>query len=151
MKTEELFGDFGLDRFIADHLHRLPLALPNVCHRIQHIGTWTCLGSLLAEPGVDVMVVREGERYEGPVPTDLATAQTLCADGCTIVVRHAERHNTEISQIASAFEETFHAPVNIHMYATPAGWHGFSWHYDAEDMFILQTCGKKEYLLRKNT
>ncbi len=28
---------------------------------------------------------------------------------------------------------------------------GFSWHYDAEDVFIIQTAGEKEYSLRKNT
>src|SRR5690606_35223977 len=34
---------------------------------------------------------------------------------------------------------------------TPGGRHGFGWHYDAEDVFILQTTGRKEYSLRKNT
>ena len=32
-----------------------------------------------------------------------------------------------------------------------AGEHGFSWHYDAEEVFIIQTSGQKEYSLRKNT
>jgi hypothetical protein len=41
--------------------------------------------------------------------------------------------------------------VNIHVFATPAGAPGFSWHYDAEDVFIIQTAGEKEYSLRKNT
>jgi 50S ribosomal protein L16 3-hydroxylase len=151
MKTEELFGNFGLDRFIADHLHRLPLALPDVGQSIQESGTWNCLASILAAPGVDTMVVRQGQRYEGNVPTDISSAQALCANGCTIVVRHAERHNDDIAKLAHAFERTFLAPVNVHMYATPAGCYGFSWHYDAEDVFLFQTCGKKEYLLRKNT
>lgn len=39
----------------------------------------------------------------------------------------------------------------MHIYATPPGNFGFSWHYDAEDVFILQTAGEKEYELRKNT
>jgi ribosomal protein L16 Arg81 hydroxylase len=37
------------------------------------------------------------------------------------------------------------------MFATPPGMAGLSWHYDAEDVFILQTTGEKEYSLRKNT
>src|SRR5437868_4150246 len=45
----------------------------------------------------------------------------------------------------------FSAPVNIHMYCTPGGQFGFGWHYDAEDVFIIQTSGRKQYSLRKNT
>jgi ribosomal protein L16 Arg81 hydroxylase len=39
----------------------------------------------------------------------------------------------------------------VHIYVTPADQFGFGWHYDAEDVFILQTAGRKEYSLRKNT
>jgi 50S ribosomal protein L16 3-hydroxylase len=151
MKTEELFGSFGLARFITDHLHRLPLALPEVAQRLQAIGTWESLAATLAAPGVDVLVVRKGERHQCQIPTDSASAQSLCDIGCTIVIRHAERHDQHLAELAKAFEATFRAPVNIHMYATPPGCHGFSWHYDSEDVFIFQTSGRKEYLLRKNT
>ena len=66
-------------------------------------------------------------------------------------MRHAERHDPRILALAKDFEREFAAPVNIHIYATPGGQFGFGWHYDAEDVFILQTTGRKEYLLRKNT
>jgi ribosomal protein L16 Arg81 hydroxylase len=39
----------------------------------------------------------------------------------------------------------------VHAYITPPDQYGFSWHYDAEEVFILQTTGRKEYALRKNT
>ena len=37
------------------------------------------------------------------------------------------------------------------MYCTPGGQFGFGWHYDAEEVFIVQTTGRKQYSLRKNT
>jgi ribosomal protein L16 Arg81 hydroxylase len=151
MKTQDLFGDFPLERFFAEHLYRLPLALPNVCQSLSGVASWPLVGVLVGAADADVMVVRQGERYEGASPTDLASAQALCAKGYTIVVRHAERHDDSLRQLAEAFAETFQAPVNLHVYATPPGSFGFSWHYDAEDVFILQTTGEKEYLLRKNT
>lgn len=151
MKTEELFGSFGLARFITDHLHRLPLALPEVGQSLQSVGAWDSLVATLAAPGIDTMVVRQGQRHECEAPTDLTSAKSLCGIGCTIVVRHAEHHDEHLAELANAFEETFRAPVNIHMYATPPSCQGFSWHYDAEDVFIFQTVGRKEYLLRKNT
>src|SRR5947209_3055839 len=48
-------------------------------------------------------------------------------------------------------DEHFLAPIDVHVYCTPAGQPGFGWHYDAEDVFVLQTAGRKEWSLRKNT
>src|SRR5262249_22517361 len=41
--------------------------------------------------------------------------------------------------------------VAIQLYATPRGYYSFTWHYDAEEVFILQTAGSKQYYLRENT
>jgi 50S ribosomal protein L16 3-hydroxylase len=151
MNARDLFGGFGLDRFIAEHLHRLPLALPNVAQGIQQYGSWNTLGTLLAAPSVEGMVVKDGQRHDDTLPTNLETAQRLCDEGCTIVLRHTERNDDGIAGLADAFETIFHAPVDVHFFVTPPGNYGFSWHYDAEDVFIFQTGGAKEYLLRKNT
>ena len=97
------------------------------------------------------MVIERGARYTGTLPSNLAGAQKLCGVGCTLLIKHAEQHSQELASIAATFAETFRAPVDVHLYATPAGTFGFSWHYDAEDVFILQTSGEKKYLLRKNT
>jgi ribosomal protein L16 Arg81 hydroxylase len=72
-------------------------------------------------------------------------------EGYTIIVRHAERRHAGLGELARSFEATFGGPVDIQIFATPAGSGGFSWHYDAEDLFILQTAGEKAYGLRKNT
>ena len=53
--------------------------------------------------------------------------------------------------VAAAFARDFAAEVNIHMYCTPGDQFGFGWHYDAEEVFIVQTTGRKLYSLRKNT
>ena len=89
--------------------------------------------------------------YRGPLPKDAAGARALGDEGYTIFIRHAERHHPGLAELAREFEATFLGPVNIHVFATPAGAPGFSWHYDAEDVFIIQTAGEKEYSLRKNT
>ena len=41
--------------------------------------------------------------------------------------------------------------AHVQLFVTPAETHGFSWHYDAEEVFIVQTAGVKDYLLRENT
>jgi ribosomal protein L16 Arg81 hydroxylase len=85
------------------------------------------------------------------LPADEEGIRQLVAEGWTLLVRHAEKHAPELAELAAGFAADFHAPVNIHFYATPGGNWGFGWHYDAEEVFILQTGGQKEYRLRKNT
>ena len=41
--------------------------------------------------------------------------------------------------------------AHIQLFITPAGTHGFDWHYDFEEVFIAQTLGTKEYFFRDNT
>jgi ribosomal protein L16 Arg81 hydroxylase len=150
MRLQDCFGRYPLERFLEEHLHRLPFALPDAARGLQSIGTWNELASMLGGPDVDLMVVRNGQRHPESAPADPASAQRLIAEGCTLVIRHAERHNAQISELAKAFAETFRGPVNVHLYATPPECFGFGWHYDAEDVFIFQTAGEKEYWLRKN-
>jgi ribosomal protein L16 Arg81 hydroxylase len=151
MNLQTLLGSIPKQRFVAEHFHRLPLALAGGAAPLIPLGSWDVLGTILACEGVDLLIVRDGQQYAGCDPTNLEAAQGLSREGYTIVVRHAERHHAALRDLAATFEEDFRAAVDVHLYVTPAGGRGFSWHYDAEDVFILQTSGRKEYSLRKNT
>ncbi len=151
MDVQSLFGDLPVAKFVEEHLHRLPFALAGSAMCVCEMGTWEAVGAVLAEAGEDAFAVRGGEWYEGAVPTQTQAARALGDEGYTIFVRHAERHHPALADLAQAFERTFLGPVNIHVFVTPPGAPGFSWHYDAEDVFIIQTAGEKEYSLRKNT
>jgi ribosomal protein L16 Arg81 hydroxylase len=151
MSIQELLGEIPAATFFSEYFHRLPFTLSGGARSACELGTWSVLGRLLACEGADVMVVRDGVRYEGPDPQSLETARSLSAQGYTILVRHAERHDARLAGLAAAFGRDFAADVDVHVYVTPPGKHGFGWHYDAEDVFILQTAGRKEYSLRKNT
>lgn len=151
MNLQALLGNMPKTKFVAEYFHRLPYSVASGARPVCELGTWQVLGEILAQDNVDVMVVRDGTPFAGPDPRSLDAARKLSDEGHTILVRHAEKQHDGLQSLAAAFAEDFHAPVNIHLYATPPGRHGFSWHYDAEDVFIMQTRGNKEYSLRKNT
>jgi ribosomal protein L16 Arg81 hydroxylase len=71
--------------------------------------------------------------------------------GYTVGIRHAERHDPSLAALAEDFRQAFAAPIDVHLYCTPANHRGFGWHYDAEEVFILQLRGVKHWSLRKNT
>jgi ribosomal protein L16 Arg81 hydroxylase len=151
MSLQILLGDRHVQRFIAEHYQRLPYSSPGGAAGLCELGTWETLSAILACQNADTLVCRSNARYEGPSPRTAGDAQRLIEEGYTLLVRHAERLNPRLAELAKSFERDLAAPVNVHMYCTPAGEHGFGWHYDAEEVFIVQTTGRKEYLLRKNT
>jgi 50S ribosomal protein L16 3-hydroxylase len=147
----QLFGSVSLKVFIEEHLHRLPMALPAVAGEFCSWSSWDTIGRLATTPGIDVLLVRDGETTKPLASADPKSLQNFCSDGWTLRLRNVQQHCEAIAGLASSFEETFRGPVNVHLYVTPSGRRGLGWHYDAEDVFILQTAGAKEYLLRKNT
>ena len=151
MVLEQLLGSVSTAVFMQEHFLRLPFALAGGCSHLVDCGDWPVVERVLASPGADVIVGSAEQRYAGPLPTSLEAARCLLADGLTVGIRHAEKHDESLARLAGDFAADFLAPIDIHLYCTPAGRPGFGWHYDAEDVFVLQTTGKKEWWLRKNT
>jgi len=151
MTPEALLGDVPIQRFVAEHYQRLPYSAAGSAKSFCELGSWRLLINILRQEQADILVCRRNEQSAGPQPRTEEEAQRLVADGYTLLVRHAERHEERLAEVACAFAHDFAAPVNIHMYCTPGGQFGFGWHYDAEEVFIIQTTGRKQYSLRKNT
>ena len=151
MDLQSLLGEFPAQRFVADYFQRLPYSAARLALPLCDLGTWDLFATIASREQADVLVCRRNEQFVGPRPQTATEAQRLIDEGYTLLVRHAERHDERLARLAGEFAADFAAPVNIHFYATPAAQFGFGWHYDAEEVFIVQTAGRKEYSLRKNT
>src|SRR5215469_1710778 len=147
----QLLGDVPLRQFVDESFLRQPFSLPGGAAPLASLGNWSVVETILTQPDADVLVVQEGRRWEGAQNPSADEARRLFDDGYTVLVRHAERCHAGIADLAAGFAQDFTAAVDVHLYCTPGGQHGFGWHYDVEDVFILQTAGSKEYSLRKNT
>lgn len=145
-----LLGDLPKGRFVAEYYQRLPYSAVAAAE-LQKLLSWPGVVDMLAAESADVFICRRNEPGTGPPPQTEQAARQLLDSGHTLLVRHAERHDRRLEDLAAAFERDFAAAINIHVYCTPAGEYGFGWHYDAEEVFILQLVGRKQYALRKNT
>jgi len=151
MYFEQLRDGLPEGGFVRRFYRHQPLARRGVQGPWLHWGSWETVAAILAHPQADVLVARSGELWPGSEPLTYELARELHADGYTIAIRHAERVFPPLAKAAREFAQLFCGPVNIHIYCTPERQHGFGWHYDAEDVFIIQTAGTKQYSLRKNT
>jgi ribosomal protein L16 Arg81 hydroxylase len=151
MALTRLLGEIPPSQFLERHFLKLPFARPGGCRELLPPVTWKTIENILGQPNVDVLAGREGQPWTGPAPTSPAEARKAFEAGYTIGIRHAEKHDPALKELADDFHRDFLAPIDVHLYCTPAGCPGFGWHYDAEDVFLLQLQGDKEWWLRKNT
>jgi 50S ribosomal protein L16 3-hydroxylase len=138
----------SVDEFRARHLQRAPIARPATALDARALLDWDILDRVLrCDP--DVMVVARGNLLPIPAPRSISELRGYLAAGVGLCVRHTERHDRGLARVAEAFAELGTAQVQL--FVTPARTYGFGWHYDDEDVFIVQTAGSKDYYFRANT
>lgn len=138
--------------FVRTHLHRQPWAQPATASGARAIFGWDTLDRVLrAEPSPDLIVIAKGKPVDTPAPRSAEEVRALMKRGVGLVIRRAEQHDPGLAELARAFANDLPGEVHLQLFVTPADSHGFSWHYDFEDVFIVQTEGIKEYFFRENT
>ncbi len=151
MILEQLLGDVPRSVFMEEHFLRLPFAKAGGAGHLVGAAGWLLIEALLAQPGVDFLAARQGQLWAGTAVPSPDQVRALLAEGHTVRFRNAQRHHPLLAGLAEEFGRAFAGPVDVQVYCTGPNQPGFAWHYDAEDVFILQTAGSKEWWLRKNT
>lgn len=152
---EELLGSLSLREFRDFYLFQRPYASPNTAARFRGLVDWKLLESILAKGHDDCWLPKNGSLAQaGFEQTGVVTfneARRGFLEGRTILVRRAERASSELQSVTDDFVGLFGEEVDIQLYCTPKSEQGLGWHYDREDVFIVQSDGEKEFQIRKNT
>jgi 50S ribosomal protein L16 3-hydroxylase len=134
------------------HFGKLPYAQPGTARRAAELLRWETVARLAGgRPAPDALVTRDGELLEEPPPRSAEELETLLLRGRSVVLRHVQRHDAELQRLADDFAHEVGGDATLHIFATPKRHHTFGWHYDCEDVFIIQAAGHKQYQLRQNT
>jgi hypothetical protein len=149
---QRLLGPLSRSEFERNVFRKHPWARPGAAASEAMLFRWRELGELLQSyPEPDVLVVATSKLLECEAPRRPSALKALMARGIGICVRHAERHHLAVEAAAAGLARSFGTSVHVQVFVTPGGTHGFGWHYDAEDVFIVQTAGVKDYYFRENT
>jgi 50S ribosomal protein L16 3-hydroxylase len=147
----EMFRTLPPAEFLERYFLKLPCSQAGGCSSAASVADWDSVHRILSDPAADVLIGRQGTQWTGLVPQSRSAVEEVLSAGYTIGIRHVQQIDPALRDYAREFERGFAAAADIHLYCTPAGQPGFGWHYDAEDVFVLQTAGDKEWRLRKNT
>jgi ribosomal protein L16 Arg81 hydroxylase len=138
--------------FVEHHLRKAPCARAAAARDAVPLFSWQTLDRVLASRRpLDVLTVAAGESVYVPRPRSRADASRLLQAGVSVVIRSAEAHDASLKRLAERFEAILPGEAHVQLYVTPAGTNSFGWHYDFEDVFIVQTAGVKDYYFRANT
>ncbi len=151
----QMLGNISKKDFVEMHYHSTPFSSPQGARALEGFLSWSLLDEIFRSGHTDCWLVKNGRLLP---PTDSTRAGSLTLEeaqkgflqGQTVLVRHAEKAHPRVRALAADFAESFGDP-DVQIYATPPNEEGFDWHFDIEDVFVIQCDGVKEFLLRKNT
>ena len=148
---QELLDPMPVHEFLHRAFTRVPVAMPDRAKRYTQEFTEADIAAVV-DTGCSVLrIVHNGRLLHDHARLSWREAQAYYRRGHTLLVRYAERSSPKFQALAEAFAQFFHSPVDIQVYLTPDQQQAFGWHYDLEEVFIIQVQGCKEYTLRQNT
>lgn len=148
---KEMLGDTALDLFLDKHFTRLPFSSAQGARKFTRLLSWKVVENILTEKKSVLRVVQDGKVIKDYVELSYQDAEKHHSQGHTLLLRYAEKSDEALNNLAKDFSRSFHTEVDIQLYCTPEGHNAFGWHFDVEEVFIIQSKGSKEYSIRPNT
>ena len=148
---EELLGPVPVHEFLHRYFARVPFAMPDRASGLTDVLRKEELAALVEDAQCTLRIVKNARMVRDAVRLSWPEACDYYQRGHTLLLRYAQRSSLKLHGLAQAFARFFHSPVDIQVYVTPDQAQAFGWHYDLEEVFIIQMQGCKEYTLRQNT
>jgi len=149
--SQLLGGPDKTREFLGRNFTRLPFSVAGGASQLKHYLDWSVVERSFKEKKSTIRIVKDGRMTEFNLDQDYAKAKYYYNQGHSIWVKNAERSIDILNDLAKDFSSSFYTAVDVQLYCTPEGHNAFGWHYDVEEVFILQTEGSKEYTIRQNT
>ena len=118
---------------------------------MTHLLNWEMVEEVINAKKSALRIVRDGIMVKDYADLSFNEAKAYHDKGHTLLLRFAEKSSPALQEVADDFKKSFHTNVDIQLYCTPEGHNAFGWHYDVEEVFIIQTKGSKAYSIRPNT
>jgi ribosomal protein L16 Arg81 hydroxylase len=145
--------------FFRDYWNRKPLVMPAVDRtRFDGLFDLTDLEKYLfivRPPAGDLRIVRSGQLPPMALVSSLLEERSYdfqavfngLSEGFTVVLNAIHARWPEARRLTMALEDRLQARVQANVYITGQRGQGFAIHQDDHDVFVLQTCGTKRWMV----
>ncbi|MBA2404904.1 MAG: hypothetical protein H0V66_09055 [Bdellovibrionales bacterium] len=147
----DLLQSSDLDTFLTKHFSRLPLATAGGAKKYTDLLNWQVVKEVMDQKKSSLRIVNDGRMVKDYAEFNFEQAKEYYQKGNTLLLKNAELSHPALKDLSDDFARSFHTPVDIQLYCTPENHNAFGWHYDVEEVFIIQAKGSKLYSIRQNT
>lgn len=147
----KMIAPMTLNDFNSEFLMQKPYAAVSCAQEVRNIFNWSVMMEIVNAKYDKAFFAKNGKVLTEIHPL---SAESICqgiTQGATLIIPHAERAHPIFKALAEEFTEYYPRPYDVELYLTPEGQEGLDWHYDYEDVFVLQSFGVKEFTLRRNS
>jgi 50S ribosomal protein L16 3-hydroxylase len=148
---ENIISPMSVEKFRELYYLKQPCAIPSAALSLRQTVAWPLVSEILETKHDDCWLAERGRLSKMFKATGVLTEEEASfgfSRGNTIVIRHAEQVSKKIAEIGQGISAAFSFdPYDVQLYATPGEHQGFDWHYDLEDVFVIQSSGVKEFSL----
>lgn len=148
---KQILKNYQLDDFLEKHFTKMPFSMPHGADNLLNLLDWSVVEKVLKAKKSKLRIVQDGRVIKDYVDLDYPEALAHHKSGHTLLLRYAERSHPDLKALADDFSKSFHTPVDIQLYCTPANHNAFGWHYDVEEVFVIQTKGSKQFTIKPNS
>lgn len=149
-----LFTGVSLAEFCSTYFAKIPFSSPSGARELCSLLDTRTFRELSEQKHSDLLFAKKGKEKPPSEVVGGATFDGMNAaidEGFTVVARHVDKSLPAFGRLAGEFSTGFNTQVDVQIFWSPPANEGFNWHFDVEDVFIVQTKGSKEFTLRKNT
>jgi 50S ribosomal protein L16 3-hydroxylase len=148
---DKLFSNISREEFFDKYFMRVPFSSVSGADNFAFLFNENVLSELIQKSTKNIYFADQGKQSTEVACESMEHAIREIERGNTLVATHAEELHANFSDLAKEFRDEFGSQTHVQLFWTPSQHEGFSSHYDLEDVFILQTKGRKKFTLRKNT
>lgn len=94
---------------------------------------------------------RSPQAAASDAPWDRLALEYFWREGFTVQSDHLQRYGTEAAMVSAALTEAFGHFTRLNLYSSPPQAQGFGPHFDADDVYIVQAAGTKQWAVYNRT
>jgi hypothetical protein len=161
---DQVVAPLGRDAFLRDYWLKGMVHIPGTAGRFAELLSWAELGAILEQHRLTpprLKLYRDGQQIDpahyltpamfGVPRLDAGGLAASLAQGASLILDDAQEVAPRVRALMQSFQDVLHTDTFTNLYA---GWHSqkaFNIHWDPQEAFVIQLCGRKRWKVYQPT